>query len=122
LDCASLQNRIQARSEQIQENQKKLYEAPKSEYGWIGIGPLLDTQNELQNATDKNEEDSKKLDFIKNTKFGVVLSPDLIVLKEQCLSEITGLDVGPLQFPVYFGDASGIKIADTVIKFKRPDL
>ncbi len=54
--------------------------------------------------------------------FGVILNPDLVELKDKCLTELDNMDVGHIKFPVYFGDISGINIADIEVTFKGPEL
>ena len=82
----------------------------------------FDPRSELRDLLKKREEESNKLDSIKNSKFGVVLNPDVVNLKEKCIAEIDSMDVSPLKWPVYFGDTSGIRIGELEIKFKGPEL
>ena len=120
-DCETLANRILSWDEKI-----KLYQSQVNEEVTLDSTDLLlrrfDPVHELDNATSKKEEDLHKLESIKNSKFGVVLNPDLVEFKDKCLTELDSIDPGPLRFPVYFGDTSGINIADVEVKFKAPEL
>jgi len=122
-DCAILEKQILSWDEKIQEYQVQINE--DVQVGTPGVRPVLrrfEPRSELRNALSKKEEDSRKLESIKNSKFGVVLNPDLVELKDKCITELDNMDVGPLKFPVYFGDTSGIDIAEVEVTFKGPEL
>jgi len=121
-DCSVLQKQILSWDEKIQEYQVQIENLKADSTGGVRILGRFEPRSELRNALSKKEEDSKKLDSIKNSKFGVILNPDLVDLKDKCLVELDKIDVGPIKFPVYFGDTSGINIADIEVKFKAPEL
>ncbi len=124
-DCAALEARINSWDEKIGEYEKQIAQEEKVKNTETGLGRLyrrFEPQSELRNATSKKAEDSAKLQSIINSKFGVILNPELAELKDKCLSELANVDVGPKKLPVYFGDTSGINIGDIEVKFKRPEL
>jgi hypothetical protein len=82
----------------------------------------FDRQRELNNLLEKKQEASDWVELIKNSKFGVILNPDLVEFKEKCVIELSSLEADALRLPVYFGDISGIQVGDVEIKFKAPEL
>jgi len=123
-DCAKLAERISSADKKIPELQEKVGSNPpveESSYVMM-LDPSYNTRNALNNAIAKKTEDLTKLQSIKNSKFGVVLNPDLVELKEKCLDQLVSADIGPIKFPVYLGDTSGINIGDIEVKFKSPEL
>jgi hypothetical protein len=124
-NCETLSHRIQSLNEKIVEYEKVAAEEEASKEPIRGIGRLyrrIDTRGEINELMDKKKDTTDKLDSIKNSKFGVVLSQDLVSLKEKCTAELETMEVTPLKWPVYFGDAKGIQIGDLDIKFKGPEL
>ena len=125
-DCSKLAERISSLDKKIGEYEKQAEE----EKTYTGhdtdrvtyISTRFNSQNELTSAIAKKTEELAKLQSIKNSKFGVILNPELMELKEKCLSQLANTDVGPIKFPVYFGDTSGINIGDIEVKFKAPEL
>lgn len=79
-------------------------------------------ERKLNELLEEKKEASERVELIKNSKFGVILTPDLVELREKCVSELSDLGGDELGLPVYFGDTSGIKIGDVEIEFKPPEL
>ena len=131
-DCETLSDKILALDQKIEECQSRIAQAAKEtekkqtsdtiEEMTRRILGRFDPVQEMETAKTKKREESDKLESIKSSKFGVVLSPDLDQLKDKCVSELDSIDAGPTKFPVYFGDTSGIKIADIQINFTGPEL
>jgi len=124
-DCTKLEKRILSLNEKAEEYEKAAAEeeADKDKKGGIGhLYRRFDARSELSDLLTKKKEESSKLESIKNSKFGVVLNPDLVNLREKCLAELDSMDVSPLKWPVYFGDVSGIRIGELEVKFKGPEL
>lgn len=121
-DCTTLEKRINSLGEKAEEYEKSMAaeETDKDKRGVL-IRPGY-RRSELNDLLTKKKEESNKLESIKNSKFGVILSPDLVSLREKCIPELDGIDAGSLKWPVYFGDVSGIKIGELEVKFKGPEL
>ncbi len=126
-DCETISNRIQSLNEKIVKYEKAAAEEEaakdKKEGGLERLLHMrIDVRGDINDLMAKKKEESNKLDSVKNSKFGVVMSPDLVSLKEKCTAELENMDVGPFKWPVYFGDITGIKIGDLDVKFKGPEL
>jgi len=79
-------------------------------------------ERRLSELLKDNEDASDKAELIQNSKFAVILTPELTELREKCINELGNISYGALKLPAYFGDISGIKIADVEIQFKAPEL
>ncbi len=77
---------------------------------------------EMSSLMEKREDASDKVELIKNSKFAVILAPDLLELKDKCTAELNGITYDTVKIPTYFGDTSGINIEDVEIEFKAPTL
>lgn len=124
-DYITFSNRVQSFNEKIAAYEKTLVEEkttkePKSEIELFRR--RFDPSSELNDLRKKQKEESNKLDSIKNSKFGVVLNPDVVNLRGKCIAELDSMDVGQQKWPVYFGDVSGIRIGELEIIFKGPEL
>jgi hypothetical protein len=121
-DCTTVEKRINSLSEKAEECEKLMAaeETDKDKRGVL-VRPGY-RRSELNDLLTKKKEESNKLESIKNSKFGVILSPDLVSLREKCIPELDSMDVGSLKWPVYFGDVSGIKIGELEVKFKGPEI
>jgi len=124
-DCSTLENRIKSFNQNIERYQQELSTKQPSKEDSDGLQRLLrrfDPESEIRSLKSKIQEESIKLESITNSKFGVILNPDLIGLKEKCLSELQAVEIGPRKWPVYFGDMSGINIGGIEVTFKGPEL
>ncbi|MBI2859707.1 MAG: hypothetical protein HYX90_11590 [Chloroflexi bacterium] len=125
-DCEALLHRLRSLDEKIVNYEKAVAEEETDKDKEGGRDRLLrwhfDARSGLSDSLAKRKEESNKLESIKSSKFGVVLNPDLVDLKEKCNAELDSMDVGPLKWPVYFGDVSGIRIGEVEVKFKGPEL
>ena len=124
-DCNVFEERIRSLSEKADEYEKAAAEEETDKDKKSGVGRLYTRRSlriEVNELVAKRREESNKLDSVKNSKFGVILSPDVVSLKEKCKAELASMDVEPLRWPVFFGDLTGIKIGDLDIRFKGPEL
>ena len=121
-DCETLATKILALDQQVNEYQSQLGAEKKVKTLQDVMRIPFDPIHEIETANAKKREESNRLESIKNSKFGVILSPDLHQFKDKCMTELSTMDVGPIKFPVYFGDASGIKIGDIDVNFQGPEL
>lgn len=71
---------------------------------------------------EQREDLSDKLELIKNSKFAIVLMPEVKDLKSRVSEHHDGIDNQILKLPLYIGDTSGIQIGDFSIPFITPTL
>jgi hypothetical protein len=81
-----------------------------------------DRQRNLRTLEEKKLEAQEKIELLKNTNFGVILTPDVMELKEKCMSELSSSKEGSLILNVCFGDSTGLKIDKLEVKFKPPEI
>jgi hypothetical protein len=111
----------QAISKQEEEIRKEKSEETTEKRSRVPV-LYFDRQRELNDSLEKKQEASDRVALIKNSKFGIILNPDLVEFKEKCVIELRSIEADVLRLPVYFGDISGIQIGDVEIKFKAPEL
>jgi hypothetical protein len=124
-NCENFSNNIMAMDTRIAGFQKLIEEEKeKKEATLVDVRRIsrYEVTGLLSDTIKKQKEEKSKLESIKNSKFGVILNPDLAHLKDKCVTELSTMDVGQIKLPVYFGDLLGIKLGDIDIKFKGPDL
>ena len=83
---------------------------------------LLYRDRDLKELTKGVEEDSSRIDLIQNSKFAVILTPELLDLRDKCIEELSNAKYENIEIPTYFGNMTGIVIDDMVIEFKTPSL
>lgn len=118
-NCEILADRVLSWERRIAELQSELVAESPSEAVFMLMPPAHRDPDTLKA---KRDEESAKLQSIRDSKFAVVLTADLVPLKGKCVTELDGMDVGPIRFPIYFGDTSSITIADIEVQFKAPEL
>jgi len=70
----------------------------------------------------ERDETSSKLELIQNSKFAIILSTEVIKLKEKAIAQYDAIDKKVLSLPLYIGDITGVQIGDLNIPFKAPSL
>jgi Skp family chaperone for outer membrane proteins len=123
-----LSGKIDSYSTEIEKLTKELQElegAPKAKAGIEAMrarSQLDRAKSSLEETIEKREDLSSKAELIRNSKFAIVLTPELIELKTKVLEQYSNMhkDVLPLQ--LYVGDISSIQIGDVNISFESPTL
>ncbi|MBM3156982.1 MAG: hypothetical protein FJ004_06820 [Chloroflexi bacterium] len=73
-------------------------------------------------AKEKRNEALGKYEPLHNSKFGIVLLPQVTGFKAKVMEKYNSMDRIVLNLPLYVGDTSGIQIDDLSIPFERPKL
>ena len=109
--------------EKMKQLKKELNEGD-NEQSTRKAGPysIVSRTNRLQSMIDEQnreiEDISSKLHLIENSKFAIVLLPEVAELKDKLLAQYNSLDKGKINFPLYVGNVSEIRIKDMVVLFK----
>ena len=138
-DIQVIIKRLEARYGQLQEGTKSLSiqaerlskeieEAEEKTKTEKGIRPLAfrstiaSDRHSLDKAIEKREDLSSKLELLQNSKFAIVLTPEVNELRTKAIEQYNAMDKKILLLPLYVGDTSGIQIADLDIPFRYPTL
>ncbi len=76
----------------------------------------------IQELIKERNDANRKVELIQNSKFAVILMPEVIALKEKCIQELDSISKEILRLPVFYGDENGINISDLSISFRTPNL
>ncbi|MBE9512514.1 MAG: TMF family protein [Chloroflexi bacterium] len=79
-------------------------------------------KSSLEDTTKKREDRSSKAELIRNSKFAITFTPELMELKVKVLEQYDNMHKDVLPLPLYIGDTSGIQIGDLNISFESPTL
>jgi len=105
------------------EEAEKGESAGRKTVGTLTFGSRIrGSKQTLESSIEKRDGISSKLELIQNSKFAVILTPEVVELKEKVIEQYNNMDKEILSFPLYIGNISGIQIADVNIVFKTPDL
>lgn len=85
------------------------------------IPRFVDYEHSIGTKIEKRDDKTYKLESIQNSKFSIVLIPELIELRPKVLEEYEKMN-NRLALPLYIGDISSIQIGDLNIPFKAPTL
>ncbi len=83
---------------------------------------IASDRRSLDKTIEERDDLSSKLELMQNSKFGIVLIPEIIELKSKVIDEYNNMDRQKLSLPLYIGDITGIQIANINIVFKHPNL
>jgi hypothetical protein len=81
--------------------------------------PIL--KRSLDDTTSERDSLSSKLELIQNSKFIILITPEVIELKEKAIKQYKNIEQR-LSLPLYIGDISGVQIGDKFIAFMPPTL
>ena len=86
-------------------------------------GPMINrVRDNLERQMQRREDLSDKLELIRNSKFAIVLMPEVKDLQSGLLEQYGGIENQILKLPLYIGEPSGINIGDFSIPFRTPTL
>lgn len=123
-----LEAEIKSLSTEIEQLNKELEEPEKEEKVGKELIPLSlrprirGSKYSLDRAIEERDGKSSKLELIQNSKFAIVLTPEVIELHTKVIEQYDAMDKKILFLPLYVGDSSGIQIADLDIPFRFPTL
>jgi hypothetical protein len=80
------------------------------------------TKRSLQEVYNKKNEALARVEAIQNSKFAIILTPQIAQLKDKVLEQFSKVEKDSVFLPLYVGDISGIKIGDESITFSLPTL
>ena len=75
----------------------------------------------LDEAIGKRDDRASKIELIQNSKFAIVLTPEVIELQPKVLEQYEKMHKR-LALPLFIGDISGINIGDLSISFDLPSI
>lgn len=123
-----LEAEIKSLSTEIEQLNKELEEPEKEEKVGkelitLSLRPRIrGSKYSLDKAIEERDGKSSKLELIQNSKFAIVLTPEVIELHTKVIEQYDAMDKKILFLPLYVGDSSGIQIADLDIPFRFPTL
>jgi len=111
-----LEREMKVVEEEKREIPRKKVEEPRARSRELRIRSFIDDHIE------KRDDLKSKLELIQNSKFAIVLMPEVKDLQSRITEEYDGMDMQILKLPLYIGDTSGIQLGDLDIPFRAPTL
>jgi hypothetical protein len=122
--CSELANQDKELSDKI-EKLKAIPEEEQPQYETVVAGSRVMRRRMPMRLADLEIERQKlppKLESIQNSKFAIILSPNLAGLKTKIVEQYNNMQKDFLNLPLYVGDPSGIRIGERSIVFTYPSL
>lgn len=114
-----------AQIEQLSKELKELEKIPTAKTGIEAMrarSQLDHAKSSLEEAIQRRDSLSSKAELIRNSKFAIVLAPEITELKAKALEQYDNMHKDVLPLPLYVGDISGIKVGEANISFESPTL
>jgi len=118
-----LSDEIIIQSEEKERLDREIEDIDSNEKVNVVIRSRIFRTKERINILLRNREDNNsKIELINTSKFALILSPEVIELKEKVINQYDTVEKKILSLPLYIGDSNSIKFDGVEIIFKVPKL